>query len=75
MIQPLPPFSGDDTTCLKCSNIGAFTRHRKAGEHGSDEHTTFRPSERGERLERACARCEYVWDEALNPPADQPKEQ
>jgi hypothetical protein len=76
MTEPaaLPPFSGDDTTCPKCSQVGAFTRHRAAGEYGSDEHATFGPSDRGERLERACTRCDYVWDEALNPPADLPKE-
>lgn len=68
MTAQLPPFSGDDTTCPKCSNPSAYTQHRKAGEHGSDEHATFGPSKRGERLERACARCDYVWDEALNPP-------
>jgi rubredoxin len=64
----LPPFSGDDTTCPKCSNADAFTRYRPAGEHGSDEAAIFGPSTRGERLERTCARCDYVWDEALNPP-------
>lgn len=65
MTKELPPYSGDDTQCPKCSNIGAYTEHKKAGEPGSGS-----PIGIGlpERLERRCSRCDYEWDEALNPP-------
>lgn len=68
--EPLPPFSGDNTTCPKCSHRGAATCHRAAGEHGSGDMPTLRPSAKGERLERECWRCDFVWDEALNPPKE-----
>ncbi|MFH8792230.1 hypothetical protein [Streptomyces sp. NPDC017941] len=69
MSKPLPPYSGNNPTCIKCAHTGAATRHRAAGEHGSDDLATYGPSDKGERLERECDRCDYVWDEALNPPA------
>jgi hypothetical protein len=63
MPQPLPPFSGDDTQCPKCSNNGAFTKYQEAEMLG--------PSYlQRERLQRCCARCDYTWDEALNPPTE-----
>ena len=71
MPDTLPPYSGDNPTCLKCSHQGAITRHRAAGEHGSGDPATFGPSPKGERLERECQRCDYVWDETLNPPEEQ----
>lgn len=64
----LPPFSGEAALCAKCGNTGAGTAYKAAGE----------PPENGvhamcdqwpERLERECSRCEYRWDEDLNPPA------
>jgi len=68
MPDTLPPYSGDNPTCPKCSHQGAITRRRAAGEHGSGDVPTFGPSPKGERLERECWRCDFVWDEALNPP-------
>lgn len=63
MTKPLPPFSGDDTQCPKCSNLGADTRWVDAEMLG--------PSYlQRERLERRCTRCDYTWDEALNPPTE-----
>jgi len=66
--EPVPPYSGDSATCLKCAHTEAATRYRAAGEPGSEEPTMFGPSDKGERLERQCWRCGYTWDEALNPP-------
>ena len=66
MTEPLPPFSGDDTVCPKCSNQGAFTEYRAAGEPSTG---SFVEMGLPERLERRCGRCDFVWDEALNPPA------
>lgn len=64
----LPPYSGEETVCVKCSHDSAVTRFRKAGEHSTQDPHTFRPSTKGERLERECWRCDYAWDEALAPP-------
>ncbi|MEU0671333.1 hypothetical protein ABZ330_00275 [Streptomyces sp. NPDC006172] len=64
--ESLPPFSGDDAKCPKCSNEGAFTEHKKAGVPRSDGYGGMRLPE---RLERRCGRCDFTWDEALNPPA------
>ncbi|MEH0402914.1 hypothetical protein ACFY7V_03745 [[Kitasatospora] papulosa] len=66
--EQLPPFSGDDPLCAKCSNVDAFTDYRAAGEYGSDEPRRMMPSRKGERLERRCGRCSFTWDEALVPP-------
>lgn len=66
MPKPLPPFSGDSPTCPKCSHTEAYTEHKPAGEPRSGE---FAGIGQPERLERRCARCDFVWDEALNPPA------
>ena len=71
MADTLPPFSGDTTTCPKCSHTQAVTRHRAAGEPGSRDPITFGRSPKGERLERECWRCDFVWDEALNPPIEE----
>jgi hypothetical protein len=68
MTETLPPYSGDNPPCPKCAHKGAVTRYRAAGEHGSGDAPTFGRSRKGERLERKCWRCDYVWDEALNPP-------
>ncbi|WP_202234458.1 hypothetical protein [Actinacidiphila reveromycinica] len=65
----LPPFSGEETECVKCSHLDAFTRFRPACPRGLWEYNG-RTDMRGplpERLERQCQRCDYQWDEALNP--------
>lgn len=64
MTKELPPYSGDDTQCTKCSNIGAYTEWKAAEGLGR---TVLKP----DRLRRRCARCDYEWDEALNPPDQQ----
>jgi hypothetical protein len=65
--KPLPPFSGDETTCPKCSHTQAHTEYKPQGEprSGSGSWGIGDP----ERLERRCARCDFIWDEDLNPPA------
>lgn len=75
MAEPLPPFSGDDTTCTKCGHVGAATEYRAHGEcihsTGPEISVGFDPNE---RLHRECRRCGYQWDEAINPPADEQPE-
>lgn len=65
MSQPLPPYTGDDTTCPKCAHQGAATAYRKEGEQRAGSFFAVGPSDRIERLERRCPRCGYIWDEAL----------
>lgn len=55
MSAHLPPFSGDDPTCPKCGNVGASTEF-------SERNTTN--GLWGERLVRACRRCDFTWEEA-----------
>ncbi|MFD3608999.1 hypothetical protein ACFWXA_13160 [Streptomyces atroolivaceus] len=65
----LPPFSGEQTECVKCSDVDTFTRFRPSCPRGLWEYNG-RTTMRGplpERLERQCSRCDYQWDEALNP--------
>lgn len=62
MSEPLPPYSGEDALCLKCSNTGAYTEWREAHRLGAAE---LKP----ECLRRRCNRCDYEWNEALSPPA------
>lgn len=65
----LPPYSGDDSVCIKCSNHGARTTYQPAIERVLTEYNG-RNERRGplpERLERCCRRCDFQWDEALNP--------
>ncbi|MFZ4266549.1 hypothetical protein [Streptomyces arboris] len=68
--EPLPPYSGEDALCAMCSHDLAYTyfraeRVRVQREFNGrlERHHVF-PA----RLERQCKRCEYQWDEALNPP-------
>ncbi|MFJ2206003.1 hypothetical protein [Streptomyces microflavus] len=68
--EPLPPYSGDDPLCAMCSHDLAYTQFRAEQVRAQREfngrmerHAVF-PA----RLERQCKRCEYQWDEALNPP-------
>ncbi|MEU2487103.1 hypothetical protein ABZ593_21150 [Streptomyces sp. NPDC012617] len=65
----LPPFSGEQTECVKCSAIEAFTRFRPACPRGMWDYnrSTAMRGPLPERLERQCQRCDYQWDEALNP--------
>lgn len=64
--EPLPPFSGDHPTCPKCSAGQAFTEYKTE----RDPRTGNAINGLGqERLERRCARCDFIWDEAVNPPA------
>ncbi|KAB2976015.1 hypothetical protein F8R89_30885 [Streptomyces sp. SS1-1] len=62
----LPPYSGDDATCIKCGDVGARTTYKEFGEPGHGQVGT--PDKFPERLERKCNRCDYRWNEALNPP-------
>jgi len=64
----LPPFSGESALCAKCGNTGAETRHKEAGE-APEKGVHAMCDQWPERLERECSRCEYRWDEDLNPPA------
>ncbi|MFC9341430.1 hypothetical protein ACFT0G_25375 [Streptomyces sp. NPDC057020] len=64
----LPPYSGEYIVCAKCSHDTAITRHKEAGEHGTNDRPTYGRSPKGERLERECWRCDFSWDEALAPP-------
>ncbi|GGZ23722.1 hypothetical protein GCM10010387_16170 [Streptomyces inusitatus] len=67
---PLPPFSGDDTVCVMCSHPEAFTVFRPSVARLLVEEYNGRTERRGPlpaRLERQCQRCDYQWDEALNP--------
>lgn len=64
---PLPPFSGDLTTCTKCRHQGASTAylaHGRCLHDGSGATLGFQPNE---RLHRECRRCGYEWDEAILP--------
>lgn len=65
--EQLPPFSGGNPLCRKCSHGDAYTDYRAAGEPSSNEPPRWGPSPKGERLERRCGRCSFIWDEALVP--------
>jgi hypothetical protein len=65
MVKELPPFSGDDTTCCKCSNEGALTRYIAENQPSCGLRVGLG---RPQRLERRCTRCGFEWDEAINPP-------
>jgi hypothetical protein len=67
----LPPYSGTETPCPKCSNPEADTRHQPALAPGMLLQSHGGRLRRGplpERLQRECQRCEFRWDEALCPP-------
>ncbi|MEV5677277.1 hypothetical protein [Streptomyces sp. NPDC052179] len=65
----LPPFSGGDVECVKYSHTEAFTRYRPAARWCLEEHNGRpRTGPLPERLERACVRCDFTWDEALSAP-------
>lgn len=63
----LPPYSGEETPCPKCSNTRARTTWRPAvGRRTLSDLAHGGPLP--ERLERECERCDFQWDEALCPP-------
>lgn len=67
----LPPHSGEETACSKCSNSGAYTRYRPAQALMLVTEWNGQLERRGpltERLERECKNCDFKWDEALCPP-------
>lgn len=67
----LPPYSGPQVVCAKCSHVGAFTEHHAAGTPGrtlGSDTRWGRVASLPERLERRCERCDFAWDEALCPP-------
>jgi hypothetical protein len=59
----LPPFSGDDPTCIKCGNVGAHTKHCPSAGSVAEAWDTDRLLT-AEHLERECSRCAYRWAEA-----------
>lgn len=63
-----PPFSGDDTVCVKCLNAGATTAYMKYGECTHSPFNEIIGFVLHERLHRECRRCGYTWDEALAVP-------
>lgn len=66
----LPPYSGPNPTCPKCSHEEALTEYRAYGECIHDGTTGSIGLQPNERLHRECLRCSYAWDEALNPAPD-----
>ncbi|MFI8104727.1 hypothetical protein [Streptomyces sp. NPDC086023] len=58
----LPPFSGDEPTCIKCGQTGAHTEYIPAR---TVRWTGYQATE---CLQRNCRRCGYAWDEAVVPP-------
>ncbi|MFF4388541.1 hypothetical protein ACFY0G_17440 [Streptomyces sp. NPDC001552] len=65
----LPPYSGSESACAKCNYPEAFTRYRPALRPGlripEEFNGTSRRGPLRERLERACERCDFQWDEDL----------
>ncbi|MFC8885842.1 hypothetical protein ACFT54_09805 [Streptomyces cinereoruber] len=68
--EELPPYSGEDTLCPMCSETEPYTRYRPkiTGYKVIEYNGRNRHSPLPECLERQCRRCDYRWDEALNPP-------
>lgn len=67
----LPPYSGEETACSKCSNSEAYTRYRPVQTLMLVAEWNGQPERRGplpERLERECKNCDFKWDEDLCPP-------
>jgi len=64
--DPLPPFSGNDSLCVKCGAGSASVRYLP---HGKCIHTggdyVVQGWESNERLHRECLCCGYCWDEAV----------
>jgi len=61
----LPPFSGEETVCIKCGNTEATVRYRAHGMCLHDAIDDVLGYEPNERLHRECTRCRYSWDEAV----------
>lgn len=64
MTDSLPPFSGDDATCIKCGNEGAATQYLPHGRCLHGPTPTIVGWHPNERLHRECLRCGHQWDEA-----------
>lgn len=66
----LPPYSGEQTPCPKCSYPTARTTHRPAVAFVRIQRSngSWTKGPLPERLERECERCDFQWDEALCPP-------
>lgn len=67
----LPPYTGEETTCSKCSNSEAYTRYRPVQTLMLVVEWNGQLERRGplpERLERECKNCDFKWDEDLCPP-------
>lgn len=63
----MPPYSGDDAVCIKCggSKVETAWRAQDEARPGSWAQVVRHVPGQPERLERACGRCGYVWEEAL----------
>lgn len=70
-VEDLPPYSGDNPTCPKCLNVGAFTEYRAHGTCIHEAGFVFGYDD-NERLHRECSRCGYRWDEALAKKGSEP---
>lgn len=67
----LPPYSGEETACPKCSHSEARTVYRMALSGRQLRDWNDGAVQRGplpERLERECMNCGFTWDESLCPP-------
>ena len=66
--EVLPPYSGLDPKCPKCSEIGASTAYIEIGKcthnfFGFSFNSTVDGFFRNPRLHRECDNCKYCWDE------------
>jgi hypothetical protein len=71
----LPPYSGRETTCIKCSHTEADTQHKPPVRRGAWDYDGSGQLQIGplpERLERRCENCGFTWNEALCPPTAPP---
>lgn len=67
----LPPYSGEETACPKCSHGEAHTVYRSPLSGRLLRDWNDGAVQRGplpERLERECRNCGFTWDESLCPP-------
>lgn len=63
--QGLPPYSGDQPQCPKCSGTNAYTEYMTHGDchHWGTANVVIGVS-LNPRLHRACGNRGYLWDEA-----------